>query len=156
MSPSTILTRIATVADLEQIATLFYETITNVNAKDYNAEEIQLWSTRDQKFWQRRFSEQHFIIAESDGEILGFTSLTESGYIDFMYVHKDYQGQHIGKMLLQEIEKYAYEMGIDEIHSHVSVTAKPFFVKHGFILVKEKRKKISGTFENYAMQKYLD
>ena len=148
--------RAATETDLDQIAILFYETINTVNVKDYNAEQLKLWSTRDMVFWKRRFSEQYFIVAESEGQIRGFSSLTDSGYLDFMYVHKNYQRQGIANLLLKEIEKRGLELGLYTIHSHVSITAKPFFERHGFVLIKAQRKKLSGiSFSNFAMEKIL-
>jgi len=148
--------RVATEDDLEDIAVLFYETINAVSAKDYNEEQLKLWSTRDMKFWKRRFSEQYFLVAILNNRIVGFTSLTESGYLDFMYVHKDHQRIGVAKMLLDAIEKHAAHLNLPEIHSHVSVTARPFFEKQGFVLIREQRKKLSGNdFTNYAMRKFL-
>lgn len=46
-----------------------------------------------------------------------------------MFVHKDFQGEGIATMLLNEIEQYAITNGIIRITSEVSLTARPFFEK---------------------------
>jgi putative acetyltransferase len=149
-----MLVRVAEEKDLPEIAVLFSDTINHVSAKDYSAEQLKLWSTRDDIFWRRRFVEQHFIVAISGDAIVGFSSLTKSGYIDFMYVHKDYQRKGIAKMLLQEIEHYGINIGLTELHADVSITAKSFFLKQGFMLIKQNHKKKGNTsLINYSMYK---
>lgn len=156
MSLENLIIRAAVEEDLKQIALLFEETIISVNAADYNEEQIKLWSTRDDAFWQRRFKEQYFLVAEDPDTIVGFSSLTETGYIDFMYVHKDYQRKGVAKKLLQQIEKHGSNIGLNEVHSHVSITAKSFFLQQGFTLMKQRNKKASKTsLINYEMQKFL-
>ncbi len=153
MSTHTI--RIAVEDDLEEIAILFFDTVTTINANDYNEEEIKLWSTRDIVFWKRRFSEQYFIVAEEQDnnqkKITGFASLTDRGYIDFMYVHKDYQRRGVALKLLSSLETCAVDNGLREIQSHVSITAKPFFLKHGFTVMKKN--KLTNSIANFPMLK---
>jgi len=131
--------RKATLDDTDQIRQLFYDTINNINILDYDSEQIKLWSSGHLKIdkWKKNITEQYFIVSESDGIITGFASITEKGYLDFMYVHKDHQGKGIATKLLAELEKFAGSLELKEIWAQVSITARPFFRSKGFEITKE-------------------
>ena len=145
--------------DLPAITELFRSTIQSINSKDYTKEQIEVWSAGagNTKRWQESIEKQYFIVAEIDGIITGFCSITPEGYLDFMYVHKDYQHAGIASALLTEIEIKADLQKNTEIYSDVSKTAKGFFEKMGYHcreVVKEKA--VNGViFENNVMVKKL-
>ncbi len=150
--------REATINDLAQIIKLFTETISAVNSKDYTSEQTAAWSSRgtDITKWTGKINEQYFIVSEDKDTINGFASLTTSGYLDFMFVHKNYQGKGIASMLLKSLENKAHELNIHEIISDVSITAKPFFLGKGFTLIKEQTVDINGVeLTNFKMQKEI-
>lgn len=126
--------RTAAEDDIPAIGRLFSETVRNVNAKDYTEEEIRAWSSSGENtgMWKKRIVRQYFMVAEINGVIAGFSSIEPNGYLDFMYVHKDYQRMGVAKALLEEIERKAIEQNNAEIFSHVSKTAKGFFEKSGY------------------------
>jgi putative acetyltransferase len=145
-------------ADVKEITQLFYDTIQVINSKDYPKDEIDDWSSwyKDIDKWSEKLSEQFFIVAKFDGKIIGFSSLAIDGYLDFMFVHKDFQGQGVAKSLLTELEKKASEQKNDLIYSDVSITARGFFEKHGFIVEKQQLKKSKKKeLINYRMIKRL-
>ena len=131
--------RKATIDDTDQIRKLYFDTINNINIRDYDSEQIKLWSSGHLKIdkWKKNISEQYFIVSESDGIITGFASITEKGYLDFMYVHKDHQGKGIATKMLADLEKYADNLELKEIWAQVSITARPFFRSKGFEITKE-------------------
>jgi len=135
--------RQAVEGDVSQITQLFFDTIQNINIKDYSKEEVDDWSswkTNTDK-WLERIQEQYFVLAEINNQIVGFSSLAEDGYLDFMFVHKDFQVQGIASALLSEIEHQASEQNNEFIYSDVSITAKGFFEKKGFIVERQQLKK---------------
>ena len=84
-------------------------------------------------------------------EVVGFCEYYD-GYIDCFYVHFKYQNCGIGKLLLTHILKLAKNENIDKIKVDASITAKPFFVKFGFIQVKEnlvKRENVDNSYFIY-------
>jgi len=133
----------ASSADIKEITQLFYDTIQVINSRDYPKDEIDDWSSwyKDIDKWAERVDEQYFIVAKLDDKVVGFSSLATDGYLDFMFVHKDFQGQGIAKALLTEIENKASIQQNDLIYSDVSITAKGFFEKHGFDVEKQQMKK---------------
>jgi len=145
-------------SDISAITQLFYGTIQAINSKDYPQDEIDDWSSWHTDFdkWNERITEQYFIVAIFDNKIVGFGSLASDGYLDFMYVHKDFQGQGVASLLFSELEKKAIEQKNQEIYSEVSKTAKPFFERQGFVLKKKQLKKSRDKeLENYLMTKKM-
>ena len=150
--------RIANANDVPQIIQLFRGTITTVNSKDYTSEQTTVWSSRgaDASKWIVKMSEQYFIVLEEQSAIIGFASLTTSGYLDFMYVHKDHQRRGIASMLLKGLEDKAHQLNIHEIISDVSITAKPFFLSKGFKVLTQQSVNIDAVaLTNFKMRKEI-
>lgn len=144
--------------DLDAIRTLFYETIHSVNAKDYDKIQIETWSGAAQNIakWEERLREQCFYVAHFQQQTVGFASLADDGYIDLMYVHKDFQRQGIAKLLLQTLEQKAKEQGQASVWADVSITAVSFFSGAGFEVEKVYAKRVGEVvFENTIMRKGL-
>lgn len=97
----------------------------------------------------------YFIVAvNQQSEIVGFSSITPQGYLHSMFVHKDFQGEGIATILLNEIEQYAITNGIMRITSEVSLTARPFFEKKGYIVEEEQKRKANQlSLTNFWMAK---
>lgn len=148
--------RQAKTTDLPAIRALFRNTIQQVNKRDYSPEQIAIWSaTADDKTkWLARFDSQHFLVAEQDDKTVGFTSLDEStGYLDLLYVHHQFQGQGIGKALLQAIIQHAKTIDLQRLTTEASITAKPLFEKLGFTVITPQDKELGGlVFRNYVME----
>ncbi len=148
----------ATLADLDEVRQLFYDTITKVNVRDYTPEQITAWSSgyANTPKWEMRLTEQYCIIARLGEKIVGVASLAPSGYLDLMYVHHAHQGQGIARLLLQALEIQAARWAITEIRVDVSVTARPFFLRHGYTISEYNEKEIKGLiFHNAVMRKAL-
>lgn len=148
--------RKATITDAGSIADLFYDTVTNVNTRDYTPEQIAAWSGRPDKEgrFAAKISEQYFIVAEDEGGLTGFASLTTDGYLDFMFVHKDKQGRGIATTLYRDIERQALSLGLAQITADVSITARPFFLRRGFMLIVEQQVQIGDVaLTNFKMIK---
>ncbi|MES2765294.1 MAG: GNAT family N-acetyltransferase [Bacteroidota bacterium] len=145
--------RRATESDLDAMLQLYSDTIRTVNARDYTPEQIDAWASGGEAI-RERFNEQEYFIAEINGEIVGFSSLYPNGYLDFMYVHKDFQSRGIATELLKTVEARAHELLLKEITSDVSITARPFFLKRGFEIERLYTDHYKGQeYENAKMKK---
>jgi len=81
--------------------------------------------------------------------------MDKTGYLDRLYVHKDFQGQGIATIIADELEKYAQRRDII-ITTEASITAKPFFEKRGYKTIKQQSVERKGqTLINFIMEKYL-
>lgn len=145
--------------DLGEMQKLFSATITSVCVKDYSPEQIQVWvsSIENKDRWLDKIASQFCLIAECDQKMVGFGSLNKGSYVDLMYVHKDYQGQGVARLILGELEREAARCNVREITSDVSITARPFFEKNGFAVVKENINMLRGVaINNFQMMKIID
>ncbi len=148
----------ATKEDVGMITELFRDTIQNINSKDYGKDEIDDWSSwwTDHDKWQERIEEQYFIKAMINDKIVGFSSLATDGYLDFIFTHQSHQGQGVASNLIRKIEKKAKEQGNALVYSDVSITAKGFFEKHGYIVEKQLFKKARNKeLINFRMTKKI-
>ncbi|HAY71532.1 MAG TPA: hypothetical protein DCX89_06550 [Saprospirales bacterium] len=129
--------------DTQVITELFRDTIQNVNSKDYPSDEIEDWSSwwTDHDRWKEKIEKQYFIKAIIENKIVGFSSLAADGYLDFMFTHKDFQKLGVAVGLLRMIERKGSSDLNELIYSDVSITAKGFFEKHGYVVEKQQFKK---------------
>lgn len=142
-------------SDIEAIARLFYDTVHTVNAKDYTEEQLNVWATGNLNIdeWDKSFMEHYTIVAVDDDIIVGFGDMDSSGYLDRLYVHKDYQGRGIATAICDMLEK---EVNTTEITVHASITARPFFEKRGYKVVREQNVERSNVcLKNYIMKMAL-
>ena len=125
----------------------------------YSEAEVADWAScgNDLSRIKDMIKTHYFIVATNQqSQIVGFSSITHQGYLHSMFVHKDFQGKGIATILLNEIERYATTRGIMRITSEVSLTARPFFEKRGYIVeVEQKRKANQLYLTNFWMEKKL-
>lgn len=161
--------RKASIKDISAITILYKDTVRTVNARDYTPRQIEVWAEggENKERWEAAITDQYFVLVERKSNIsgltlagytlAGFASIAKDGYLDFMYVSKDYQRMGVASMLLNEIEKMGREQNNKEIYSHVSKTAKGFFLKRGYKHIKDIEDPYCGEiFINALMIKRLN
>ncbi len=184
-------------SDCAALAALFYETVHTVNAKDYSPEQLDAWADGqvDLNAWNESFLAHNTYVAvqECDGAddidscasdsagpaprktddipattlIIGFGDMDDTGYLDRLYVHKDYQGKGVATAICDRLEEdfrlsrksflqncAAQKRKNDTFTTHASITARPFFEKRGYAVVKAQQVVRKGIFlTNYIMKK---
>lgn len=139
-------------ADCKELARLFYEKVHTVNAKDYTQEQLDVWATGevDLEAWNTSFLEHATAVAWEGGCIVGFGDMDKTGYLDRLYVHKNHQDKGIATALCDRLER-----GVQgTITTHASITARPFFEKRGYVVVKEQQVERQGVpLTNFVMEK---
>lgn len=89
-------------------------------------------------------------------KIVGFGELSPEGYVDMLYVHKDYLRQKIGQRLLECLIRKAKKLGLNAVVIEASITAKSFFEKQGFEVIKKQVKTLNNVdFVNYRMKRKI-
>ena len=144
--------------DAEQIARLFHKTVREVNVSDYSSNQVRAWAPDDIHFrnWVEVCSNRFTYVADDEGVIAGFGELEPNGHIDCFYCNKNYQRCGVGRQIYRAIEAKAVELPVSRLFTEASITAKPFFQRMGFSVVKEQEvTRRSETFINYAMEKLL-
>lgn len=139
--------------DCAILAQLFYDTVHTVNAKDYTREQLDAWATGEVNLeaWNESFQAHHTVVAEVDGQIVGFGDMDETGYLDRLYVHKDYQRRGVATAICDALEQNTKAA---EFTTHASITARPFFEKRGYTVVREQQVERRGELlTNFVMRK---
>ena len=139
-------------SDCKELADLFYNTVHIVNAKDYTKEQLNVWATKqvDLEKWNKSLQEHFSVVALDNETIIGFGDIDKTGYLDRLFVHANYQKKGIATALCNQLEQAV----LGDITTHAPITAKPFFEKRGYKLVKEQQIERQGIFlTNYVMIK---
>lgn len=139
--------------DCAAIAELFYNTVHTINAADYSEKQINAWADGAINLteWNASFLSHYTVIAEDNHIIVGFGDIDKTGYLDRLYVHHGYQRQGIAAAICNELE---HSVNTPRIITHASITAKGFFEKRGYRVIKKQqveRHKVSLT--NYVMER---
>jgi len=147
-----------TAADAEATLAVFFRAIRETASADYSPEQVAAWAADDldRDAWAASRAAAHTQLAVIDGRVAGFTDLDDNGYIDMMFVDPDFGRQGVATTLLAATMTLARQRGLVALTTYASLTAKPFFEQHGF-LVTEERHFIHGGVEtiNFAMRRLL-
>ena len=146
--------------DILQMRDLFCSTVLNVNTQDYTEEEAKDWASCGERTerWKELLAYNQYVGAFDEHDCLvGFASMNKDGYLHSMFVHKDFQHKGIATQLLLEVERIARQYGVIHITSEVSLTARPFFEKKGYEVVKiQKCQANKLELTNFVMRKLLN
>lgn len=84
--------RMYNTSDCEFLAELSYQTVHYVNTKDYTKEQLDVWATGNVNLneWDITFLEHFTIVAIKNEIIVGFGDSDKTGYLDRLFVQKDY------------------------------------------------------------------
>ncbi len=76
--------RQATLENIPEITSIFRDTITEINSKDYSEEQIKVWASGadDTGKWKERINKFYFILAEINTNTTGFAYLKNGNYLD--------------------------------------------------------------------------
>ena len=146
----------------KEMSNIIIKNLLEINSKDYGLEYIQK-SAKEftvpeiQKNFQKRT--KVFVALEND-IVVGTAGLDKSWYnsdceywILTVFVDINHHKQGIGRMLIQEIEKYAHEIKVKKLVIPASITGCEFYHKLGYEY-KDGKKELNKD-QMYIMEKYL-
>ena len=134
------------------MAKLFYDTVHSVNAADYEPRQLDAWADGqvDLEAWDASFRAHRTLVAEEKDELIGFGDITADGYLDRLYVHRLHQRRGVATALCDRLEQLAD----GPIVTHASITARPFFEKRGYRVVRRQQVERRGVLlTNFVMEK---
>lgn len=101
--------------------------------------------------WDKSFKSHYTVVACKNDLIVGFGDIDKNGYLDRLFVHKDYQRQGIASAICEKLENFALHK---KITVFASITAKPFFERRGYRLIREQQVSRDGVLlTNFLMEK---
>jgi putative acetyltransferase len=125
-------------ADDENLAILFQASIEELAQGSYSDEQRALWAGKaeDAKAWRKHLAGCLTLVAEEDGEPVGFATLRDNHIIENVHVHPDMAFMGVGRTLLDALERLAQARGATKLSAAATDNALPFFEKLGFVAVR--------------------
>lgn len=100
--------------------------------------------------WNSSFQKHISFVAVEDETIVGFGDIDSTGYLDRLYVHKDFQRKGVATALCDVLEQAVSS----KITTHASITAKPFFENRGYRVITEQQlNRQNALLTNFIMEK---
>ena len=153
MLESTTALRPYTPDDAASTLRCFRRAVHGTASHDYDAEQIQSWAAVDIATWSCRRAKTTTWVAERHGQLVGFGDIDDEGYIDMMFVDPDAGRLGVASALLEQLLMLAKSRGLGELTVHASVTARPFFESHGFVITAETQVELRGSvLTHYRMR----
>jgi putative acetyltransferase len=133
-------------------------------SKDYNPEQIAVWSGRDfqEERWRSTMDKDHvWVIADQQDNIFGFGHLkfmeNQTAEIAGLYFVPEVTGQGFGKKLAQIMFDECKKQNTGTIYLTGTKTARPFYQSVGFVQIGPQVDMALGgiNIECFKMEKYL-
>lgn len=135
-------------SDTAVLLALFYDTVHEINRKDYSEEQCDAWAPSRSEglgMWRERLASSKTVVAFARKQIVGFGNLErDRSRIGMLYVHKDFQGKGVASVLLKKLEKRLRKRDVKVASVEASIMARPFFEKRGYKVIHENRKMLNG------------
>lgn len=145
--------------DEETLRTLFYYTVRKICINDYTDAQVSAWAPNIYvaEDWNKKIALLNPFIVLLDGQVVGYADLQPDGYVDHFFCHWQHQGKGVGTALMQQLIAEGARNFNHRLYANVSLTAKPFFERHGFTVAKQQSVDIRGqTLTNFLMEKELN
>ena len=125
--------------DAKAVSELIITTIRISNVRDYPAELMEeLVKTQTPEHVLQRASWTHFYVAEEADRIIGCGAIgpywgkEDESSLFSIFVHPDYQGKGIGRMIVGALEQDEFALRAKRIEIPASITGLPFYRKMGY------------------------
>ena len=158
-SDSNIKIRDVRAGDAKARIEIFRSSVRIIARRDYTQDQVVAWAPDeiDIASWEVRCTTRRAFLAEDERGPVGFADLEADGHVDMMYVHARCQGKGVASALLSHLESVARGLGIQELYTEASITARLFFERRGFRLIEQRVVSTRGqNFINYRMKKLLN
>lgn len=140
---SSPLIRPATALDAVPAAALLRASITQLCVADHQDDPVAL------EQWLRNKTPGHFVqwlanpescivVAEVASVLCGVGLIRRNGELDLCYILPGWERLGIGRAILAALEAQARSWGLEKLHLISTITARPFYERHGFVLSDEE------------------
>ena len=131
-----IVIRHATAEDAEAVHKIVLLALRQTNARDYPSSVIERLALTLPDKVASNLETWCAFVAVVNGRVVGTGSL-DGQTVTSVYVDPDYQGRGIGTKLMDVVENAAHDQLQRTLSLQSSVTAKSFYAKRGFKIVRE-------------------
>jgi putative acetyltransferase len=112
-----------------------FERAVSITARSrYTEEQVAAWleCPRDLAAWAADRLRAQTFVADAAGTVVGFSDLSDTGYVDRLFVDPDVGRSGVGRALLDHVRETARSQGVPRLTTHASLVARPVFEAKGF------------------------
>jgi len=145
--------------DAEAATQVYKRSVAEIGPEKYSPEQVEAWASYPGDFeeFYETLESGSTIVAESQGAVVSFGSMSSREHLSYIYTLKEYARRGIAASIYKELEKYAAQQGAGRIVTEASLISVPFFESMGFTeLEKEIVNRKGVEFERVRMKKTLD
>lgn len=126
--------------DKKAVEAAHRQSIRNLCTKEYNQEQIRLWSAVDYKdeHWKKSILEDYYLVIELDGTVEGFMHASiqsedkSVGEVFGLYFSPKLAGLGAGRVAVEQAFTFFRAQGCQRAYVAATKTAKGFYEKMGF------------------------
>lgn len=138
--------------DFPVLCTIFLRAVKETASADYSPRQIAAWAQVDEVRWRQKIAASRVLVAVKETSPVGFITAV-GDYIDLLFISPDYNRQGMASALLNAL---LIQLPERVLTVEASITAMPFFARHGFCVVEEQMVEARGEqFLNYRMQRQI-
>ncbi len=125
-------------ADFPDLGILFQASIEELASQAYNDDQRAMWAAKAEhaETWAKHLGACLTLVAEEDGEPVGFAAMRDNAMIENVHVHPDMAFMGVGRHLVDALERLAQARGAAKLAASVTDNALPFFEKLGYVAVR--------------------
>lgn len=135
-------------SDFDALCEIFLRAVIETASQDYSPRQIAAWAQIDASRWQEKLTHSRVQVAVINNQPVGFITAIER-YIDLLFVSPEFIRRGVASALLATL---VTRLPDGMITVDASITAKPFFERHGFQVIQQQSVESRGVaFVNYHM-----
>ena len=138
-----------------QLWQVFHSSVHQLAARYYSQAQVRAWSPDDldPAWWAARMANIRPYVADLNGQIVGYTDLQPTGYIDHFFVAGTQPRRGIGRALMHHTLALANQWQVRSLSSHVSLAAQAFYSKFGFQVAEVQTVTVRGVEIQHALMR---
>ena len=145
--------------DLEPLVRTFTSSVHELARPFYDETQRVAWAPEqvDLQEWRARLAEMSVLVAEEDGVLAGFLGYGHDGHVALLYTASHAARKGVASKLYAHVEREWRARGVRRAYSEVSLAARPFFERQGFIVTEEEHVERRGVvLRRFRMVKELE
>ena len=123
-------------ADAAATWKVFHAAVRSTALACYSAEQVAAWAPDDVDAdrWAHRRAAAWTLVAVHNGQVAGFTDLTDAGELDMLYVHPEHARRGVATCLVAGVVTEARRRGLLRLDVRASRVLQPLLERFGFVL----------------------
>lgn len=137
---------------------LYYDVVRAADTQKYPVAQLEQWALADADIsaWQKSFAQHYTVVAEENGELVGFGDIVINGYFNRLFIRENYQRRGIASRITEKLEKISKENAIGVVFTQITEPARSFFEHCGYTVMKKTASEKHGRqYDRFIVRKII-